>query len=124
MGFTTSCFIRKNSPEIRQKLEEMGYKNTDCDVYGDSIRTYNETDLYQTIWGNCGYYKDCIDCGEDEELFFALAGMRDDTGKGQWLVSEGGWWVFSDVGGTYDMSYWRKATAEEIVRYFKNRNDD
>lgn len=25
MGFTTSCFIRKNTEELRKKLEELGY---------------------------------------------------------------------------------------------------
>ena len=27
MGFTTPCFIRKNTPELRKKLEELGYFN-------------------------------------------------------------------------------------------------
>lgn len=26
MGFTTPCFIRKNTQELRKKLEELGYK--------------------------------------------------------------------------------------------------
>ena len=26
MGFTTPCFIRKNTPELRKKLEELGYE--------------------------------------------------------------------------------------------------
>jgi hypothetical protein len=26
MGFTTNCFIRKNTPELRSKLEELGYE--------------------------------------------------------------------------------------------------
>ena len=26
MGFTTPCFIRKNTPELRKKLGELGYK--------------------------------------------------------------------------------------------------
>ena len=26
MGFTTPCFIRKNTPELRKKLEELGYR--------------------------------------------------------------------------------------------------
>jgi hypothetical protein len=27
MGFTTPCFIRKNTPELRKKLAELGYKS-------------------------------------------------------------------------------------------------
>lgn len=26
MGFTTPCFIRKNTPELRRELEELGYE--------------------------------------------------------------------------------------------------
>ena len=26
MGFTTPCFIRKNTEELRKKLEDIGYK--------------------------------------------------------------------------------------------------
>lgn len=26
MGFTTPCFIRKNTQELRKKLEELGYE--------------------------------------------------------------------------------------------------
>lgn len=28
MGFTTVAFIRRNTPEIRKKLEELGYIKT------------------------------------------------------------------------------------------------
>lgn len=27
MGFTTPCFIRKNTKELRKELEELGYFN-------------------------------------------------------------------------------------------------
>ena len=29
MAFTQPCFIRKNTPELRKKLEELGYEFTD-----------------------------------------------------------------------------------------------
>ena len=38
MGFTTPCFIRKNTPELRKKLGELGYKKNspnwtdDCNI--------------------------------------------------------------------------------------------
>lgn len=30
MSFTTPCFIRKNTPSLREKLEEMGYDLCVC----------------------------------------------------------------------------------------------
>lgn len=38
MGFTTPCFIRKNTPELRKKLGKLGYKKNspnwtdDCNI--------------------------------------------------------------------------------------------
>ena len=37
--FTTPCFIRKNTPELRKKLEEFGYKM-------GPIYSPNEQNLY------------------------------------------------------------------------------
>lgn len=37
MGFTTPCFIRKNTPELRKKLEELGYE-----ILGGNWDTYEE----------------------------------------------------------------------------------
>lgn len=34
--FTQSCFIRKNSPEIREKLQKLGYYVYDSDMNKDS----------------------------------------------------------------------------------------
>ena len=40
---------------------------------------------------DAGYDKlfpDEIDCGDNEELFFALTALRDDTDKNQWIIEE------------------------------------
>lgn len=81
MGFTQPCFIRKNTPELRKKLEELGYishifNNNDANnIYVDKLGTYISVDIE-----NQPYY---IDCGTNEELFLALAALRDDTDKNQ-----------------------------------------
>ena len=97
MGFTTPCFIRKNTPDLRKKLEELGY-NHPTDVVEDErfcIATspvncnyhiiikgaFDDTNPYYT-WNCAGR----IDCGTNEELFLAIAALRDDTDKNQWLV--------------------------------------
>lgn len=35
MGFTTPCFIRKNTPELRKKLEELRYSHGKPKYYTD-----------------------------------------------------------------------------------------
>jgi hypothetical protein len=97
MGFTTPCFIRKNTPELRKKLEELGYiKNSpkwtdDCNIVW--AYQYSEEKGFDTphyVIANafdipfdkhsrlCGKF---IDCGTNEELFLAIAALRDDTGE-------------------------------------------
>ena len=48
--FTTPCFIRKNTPELRKKLEELGYKySTFDDLELDGIITFPNKNKY-SIW--------------------------------------------------------------------------
>ena len=90
--FTQSCFIRKNTPELRKKLEELGYTNTpngrgEWFIPIEELKylvTYPISGCYQ---GCNGYwYEDDFDCGINEELFLALAALRDDTDNNQWFT--------------------------------------
>lgn len=68
--------------------------------------------------------KGYIDCGENTELFKALAAMNDENDREQWFVEEGRMFkCTSDKinGYSYHWMTTRKATAEEIVEYFKNK---
>ncbi|WP_302756889.1 hypothetical protein [Alistipes indistinctus] len=68
--------------------------------------------------------KGYIDCGENTELFKALAAMNDENDREQWFVEEGRMFkCTSDKinGYSYHWMTTRKATAEEIVQYFKNK---
>lgn len=47
MGFTTPCFIRKNTPKLRKKLEKLGYR-----LFGEEL---NE-DLCIFTSPECGLY--------------------------------------------------------------------
>lgn len=38
--FTTHCFIRKNSPELRKNLEELGYKLNHGKWMGKHLATF------------------------------------------------------------------------------------
>lgn len=121
MGFTTPCFIRKNTEALRKNLEEVGYKmlspieydNLECsDNWVNDIKSLN----------------DCngIDCGTNEELFLALAALRDDTDKFQWFISPEGIWVYNkDNDSILEVSLkWRKATVDELIEHFKIKEEN
>ena len=119
MGFTQPCFIRKNTPELINKLEKLGYKKNiiyleyEHNLYAGG-GTYSSANFIDK------YY---FDCGNNEELFIALAALRDNTNKKQYCIdSEGNWFLFNQ---TYVRLLsktnvnWRKATVKEIIEHFK-----
>lgn len=157
MGFTTSCFIRKNTPEIRKKLEELGHTICDCCKFdgADWLHINAIKDIYRTVHG-IGFLDEeleiyglvtqedifnrflkttkSIDCGDNEELFLALAALRDDTDINQWFImdveeylyiNQGDWFLATDrnggkhIGTQIDTMYCHKATIEEIIEHFK-----
>lgn len=131
MGFSTPAFIRKNTPELRKKLEKLGY-NHPTDVIEDErfcIATspvncnyhiiikgaFDATNPYRT-WNCAGR----IDCGTNEELFLAIAALRDDTDKLQWFISPEGVWVHNkDCDSILEVFKLHKATVNELIEYFK-----
>lgn len=142
--FTTHCFIRKNTPELRRKLEELGHKpcyrmsiHPDehknivvCKNYGG--RYYGVSDDETTRPGNiidAIKNGEMIDCKTNEELFLALAALRDDTDKNQWVIDEANecfgyedsWYICDkdDMNERAVYTHYRKAMVEEIIEYFK-----
>lgn len=139
--FTTKCFIRKNTPELRGKLEKMGYRVCRCTgeataVYlmaghGDIHAVHDESvDIFEdeVKSGTCKL----IDCGDNELLFLALAAMRDDTDKDQLFTNGIDWAIKREAArnlglpGFEYLSFPRdvntplhKATIEEIMEQFK-----
>ena len=142
MAFIQPCFIRKNSPELRKKLEELGYKPFGSVKYewdtGWGLSTDNRLGEFESFDDNgleniikCGPpdYEDSIDCGDNEELFLALAALRDDTDINQWIIDEANEcfgpdnsWMICDKDDMNDRvvyTHYRKATVEEIIEHFK-----
>lgn len=137
MGFTTPCFIRKNTANIRNRLEEFGYY---CNPYVGWRNLYYN--LCTCIFGaNMVYSLDdddtddlekidsLIDCGMNEELFLAIAALRDDTDKYQWFTDGNKWilcpeikfstyWV-NDIDVNLDAIH--KATVNELIEHFKEK---
>ena len=128
--FTTPCFIRKNTSELRKKLEELGYishiynNNDTNNIYVDKLGTYISVDIE-----NQPYF---IDCGDNEELFLALAALRDDKPDYQWFLWEDNdceyhpedndSWRQYIPGEPWQDWWWfevRKASVEELIEHFK-----
>ena len=147
--FTNRCFIRKNTPELREKLEKLGYHICVCCKFKDNIWLNNyindELDRYEihglgegSIEGsqeaalnlflheNATRKNPAIDCGENEELFLALAAMRDDKPDYQWFVWDDDGVAYNKFkqyipGKEWEEWWWfevRKATVKEIIEYF------
>ena len=94
MSFIQPCFIRKNTPEIRKKLEDLEYEPSYPMVKYSEVfqniavfnffgsKYYGVSDEEVSRPGNVSdaiKNGGMIDCGDNEELFFALAALRDDT---------------------------------------------
>lgn len=126
MGFTTPCFIRKNTQELRRGLEELGYKmlspieydNLECsDNWVNDIKSLNDCNGF--------------DCGTNEELFLAIAALRDDTDKYQWFTDGDLWFKCGDKVCNETIEYYlneygrkiHKATVDELIEYFKTKEE-
>ena len=147
MGFTTPCFIRKNTQELRRGLEELGYFNdspewtNNCSIIwayqypmkGFDTPNYVIADSFDIPFDKhsalCGKF---VDCGTNEELFLAIAALRDDTDKYQWFTDGNKWimcpaikfssyWVYNDIDVNIDTVH--KATVDELIEHFKTKEE-
>lgn len=155
MKFRTPCFVRVEDAKKRRRLliwlQEIGY-----DLY-QSARSLNYPILCcnmiddepgnvygeyaEELTGLCGIF--AYDCGDNIELFKALAAMTDDRNDvNQWYVFAADYYfgeedvyyhrghVISGIDMIYVFEDWRnalyycrKATADEIVEHFKKYRD-
>lgn len=133
--FTQSCFIRKNSLELRKKLEYLGHVYDEDEVFENAPITACE-EIF--IWNAAedAVLTGFIDCGTNEELFLALATLQDDTDEGQWFVyPESDYWFKCDVSDIEAerndpstkmscQSAWfyksHKAIPEELIKHFNH----
>lgn len=129
MGFTTPCFIRKSTYKLMYRLNELGYRLLfGCELNEDlCIFTKPEYRLYSVeFFSNIPHpdETDSIDCGTNEDLFLALAALRDDTDKFQWFISPEGIWAYNKNNDSISVSpKWRKATVDELIEHFKTKEE-
>lgn len=152
--FTQPCFIRKNTPELRKKLLNIGHTLCRCTEFEDAdwLTVSNNKDLYCSVHG-LGYTDEVInipkedifnnflsntnhiDCGTNEELFLAIAALRDDSDKDQWFTNGTDWAIWREgdsfcgkpitgfefhyLPSSIDYDSYHKATVKEIIEHFK-----
>lgn len=139
MAFIQPCFIRKNTPELRKKLEELGYFPSSkiwydenfaiCTIYRDNAGeyfTFKIDDDFERIIAPSYPY---IDCGTNEELFISLASMTDNeyglcdyyivTDEYKPQYEKGSIHRALPISSVIHPSCYRKATAEELIEHFK-----
>lgn len=133
MGFTTAAFIRKNTPELRKKLEELGYK--EC-IGEEGPFLFTSHNIFDCMYTECGLndlaYNGLIDCGTNENLFLAIAALSDDIDIHQWFTDGNKWFQcrFFKVGMHYSdkpeilFERWHKATVEELIEHFRGKEED
>ena len=139
MGFTTTCFIRKTTPKLTVELDKLGYRMGF--VYS---KEQTQIDSILCIQGEFRFPQNSlidiikkdipsvIDCGENEELFLAIAAIRDDTDKEQWFTDGDKWILCPEIKFS---TYWacnyisvnldtiHKASVEELMEHFKKREE-
>ena len=154
--FTQRSLIRKNSKELQDKLHKLGYDICGCCNYddsmwlntdGDSVHgigyNYGKIDLngYDTVDKRLNLFLEnnensenkAIDCGENEDLFLAIAALRDDSDASQWFVMDmdeyinipiGAWFKATDMKGGFHVGcdieplYCHKASVQELIGHF------
>lgn len=132
MGFTTDCFIRKNTEFLRRELGLLGYI-IDPGYDGDNgkwlandpgVEFYTLIDelSYENSYGiNWG-----IDCDENDDLFLGLAALRDDSDFLQWFIEDNtSEWYLSETSHFYlPGKKFHKATPEEIIKRYENPQEN
>lgn len=139
--FTQSCYIEKNTLELRNKLEELGYKYGGKErTYGDAKALYCRFDRFYECVQTPSRYESIVNCKDNEELFLAITALSYDTDKYQWFFSTG-WtdfegnplpdkWVLCDQDTLEKFAFvnnspnsyktgWKKANVQELINHFK-----
>lgn len=125
--FTIPCYIRKDTKELRDKLKAIGYKSIDDDVREGLVA---DRSGYMYSIEEDKLIDSTYNCVDNEDLFLALAALRDDTDIYQWFT-DGEKWVISDIHSLlelkgyfktikFDYSKTHKATAEELIKHFNS----
>ena len=135
--FTASCFIRKNTPELINELINLGYvkalfdeEYTKSESYGLIVDQGDIVPLEHPLQEDeLMFTYNFVDCGDNEELFIALASMTDNEyGLCDYYIvtddfnpqyAKGSIHRTLPLSSSIHPSCYRKATVEELIEHFK-----
>ena len=121
--FTTPCFIRKNTDNLRDELKKLGIHpflmDEELNSWGDNIKVFGHEKVAFSCSDSLNDCDNYIDCGCNEDLFLAIARKRTDTSANQY-------WVFDEDfppyrKGDFTIGYFHYchvATIEELIQHF------
>ena len=122
--FTQKCFIRKNTLELVDKLSLLGGRSGAV-FFDEKYNTLAVEEIFfRCVADNTAdtlIKQGFIDCGTNEELFLAIAALRDDTDKNQWFTDGNGYWqlcIGSFKFPSLAKEKLHKATVEELIEHF------
>lgn len=145
--FKQQCLIRKITPKLIEELKGFGYE---CFKSSENGNRKNgilcNGKIAVALPDNCdGFDIDTylsenpkiVDCGWNDEMFLALAALRNDTDKHQWFICKeeflnysletvkvGTWQkcIFDKLSYSQTLRF-RKAKKDEIITHFKTEFD-
>lgn len=138
MGFIQPCFIRKSTWHLVNMVYKIGGRGgSKLDLYleGAMLLLVCERDQCRSLdleFANASKLieRGYIDCGTNEELFLAIAALRDDTDKYQWFTDGVIWeqcpfYENSFFNHMYENDFYEelinkyhKATVGELINHF------
>ena len=114
--FTERLITSANSNEMQAKLTELGYSDTTSAQDKNDNFLHCQRGIFCTLNRNYAVLYNFLliyDCGDNEDLFLALARLRDDSYANQWFTDGGTRWELSNSEGAvsqYMMLEGRRAT--------------
>ena len=133
--FTTPCFIRKNTPELREELIQQGHQICSCCISPEGwLLTNNSNDVHaihkeeqeELLEYIKNHPQEIIDCATNDKLFIAISALRDDKDCAQWYTDGKEWRIL------YFDTFWEvdtfalkahKATIKELIEHFNHEQD-
>ena len=126
--FTQQCIIHKNTKEIINFLNEIGYTLYEgSDNFSKNVACSCKFNTYFTFDDDEYVFPNTIDCKKNKELFFAVAALRDDSDKFQYFTNGEKWIKCSqlelkhELDNNYEefcVAEFHKATVEELIEHF------
>lgn len=134
------CFVRKNTEYIREGLKNLGIPQNDFDNGDRPWIAFNHGMWISVDEGHDRLFPDDIDCGTNDDLFLAIAALRDDSDINQWFIYDSMdcvvpelrdfYWFKCEEDKIEDMMYYdamylccKKATVEELIEHFNHEKN-